>query len=132
MPRVKRFYCLFPRFSQIKLYFPLASRRQKVIELTSFNLPSMRFYAGPFVSNEILHRAWLDLVCPLLLHDAWFVHYWFSATSRLSRIEFPIDINQTSPFSIVGLLGSIFFIFIHVLKTLLFPNSGEPDQFCGV
>ena len=43
-------------------------------------------------------------------------------------MEFPTDINWTSPFPILGLLSSIFSFLFKILKILLFANSGEPDQ----
>ena len=41
---------------------------------------------------------------------------------------FPILINWTSPFLILGLLGGIFHFLFKFLKTFLLAISGEPDQ----
>ena len=48
---------------------------------------------------------------------------------HLCRMYFPILINWTSPFPILGLLGVCFFSFLFKFqKKLLYTNSGEPDQ----
>ena len=40
---------------------------------------------------------------------------------------FPILINRTSAFPILGVLSGVFHL-IQVLKEILYANSGEPDQ----
>ena len=41
---------------------------------------------------------------------------------------FPILINWTSPFPILGLLGGIFHFYSNFKRNFLIANSGEPDQ----
>ena len=53
---------------------------------------------------------------------------WVVTFTNLCQMYFPILINWTSPFPILGLLDGMFSLLFNFLKKLMQANSREPNQ----